>query len=338
LAVKGEGAGNVQGGRDSFRMSAPSNEADKDLREPSLNREERAHSSRSTEGEQEVTGAGTPHKTLFIESAGAETANICDAIIDMEEVIGERTLKLDGGAKGAFYALSLQSDCFVEIEVMLAPEAWRFGMEEIVADGVRCDVTRALDGCREKVLVQRVDRGSGVVRMVLCEGVCGKNKLPMWAAYELQRQFQDSSSRLRQGAMSSMALAVRVVAEVMSDDIIFEDMEPKDGVAVAPEYDNCMRELSCTPRPTVFQVSGHLGFQEAGEGYIPADRPPLVRTAAASSSGSGDPFESDDSLPPLVPAAMLAPSPAHNMITANAWRHLTVRTELDSMYKDNRYT
>jgi hypothetical protein len=128
----------------------------------------------------------------------------------------------------------------------------------------------------------------------------------------------------------------------MCDDIIFEDMEPMDGMAVAPVYDNDMRELSCAPRPTVFQVSGHLGFQEAGEGDKPADRPTLGSNVAASSSAdSGDPFENNNSFPPLVPAAMLAPSPAHGIITANVWTSasgLTVRANLGSMYKDNRYT
>ena len=353
---KGKGVVHVAGGRDSFRISASSKGTNEDLRTCSLKRKDRGHSSRSTRGEQEVTGARTPHKTLSIKSAGAETAGICDEVIDIEGVIGGRKVDLDGRDKGAFYAPSLQSECYVEIEIILAPEAWRVGMEEIVADGVRCDVTRALDGCRESVLVHRVDRGSGVVHMVLREGVCGESKFPIWSAYELQRQFQDSSSHLRQGAMSSMARSVRIVAEVISDDISFEKLEPMDGsavaqmhandmqefsvvysedgqdnnlisehmepmngVAVAPVYDNDMRELSCTPLPPVFQVTGHLVF-EHGEGDLPSNLPPLVRVAAASSSDSGDLFEYDDSLPPLVPAAMLAPSPAQNMATANVWR------------------
>ena len=116
-----------------------------------------------------------------------------------------------------------------------------------------------------------------------------------------------------------MARSVRIVAEVISDDINLEHMEPMDGVAVAPEQKEDMPEFSCAPVPPVFHVTGHLVFSEAGDGVLPADLPPLVRVAAeTSSSDSYD--RNKHALPPLVPAAMLAPSPARGVTSANIWR------------------
>lgn len=279
-------------------MSTPSNGFDTDLRKCSLKGEHH-----------EAIGAGTPHKNLSIKSAGAETAGDSDEIIDMEEVIRGCQVEWDGKPQGDLYSPSLQLECYVEIEIVLAPEAWRVGMKGSVADGLRCDVTRAVDGYSEYVLIHDVDLSSSTVRMILCKGVCGEHKMPIWAAYDLEQQLQDSSSLLRQGGTSRMARSVRIVAEVISDDINLEHMEPMDGVAVAPEQKEDMPEFSCAPVPPVFHVTGHLVFSEAGDGVLPADLPPLVRVAAeTSSSDSYD--RNKHALPPLVPAAVLAPSPA----------------------------
>ena len=287
-------------------MSTPGNGTDKDLHKVSL------------EGEQqEVTGAGTPLENLSIKSAGAETAGDRDEIIDMPEVMRGLKVEKDGRPQRELCAPSSPFECYVEIEIVLAAEAWRVGMEGRVTDGLRCDVSRAVDGCSEKVLIQDVDLSSGVVRMILCEGVCGDHKMPLWAAYDLQQQLQDCSSRLRQGATSRMARSVKIVAEVISDDINLEHMDPMDGVAVALEQEKDMREFSSTPLLPVFHVTGQLVFPDAGQGALPAHLPPLVRVAATSSSDSYDVFGSNDALPPLVPAVMLAPSPAHGRTSAN---------------------
>jgi len=176
--------------------------------------------------------------------------------------------------------------------------------------------------CRDKIRAQEVVPGSGVIRMVLLEGVCGDGRLPIWVVRDLERQLQDSSSHLRQGALSSKISSLRVVAEVLRDDISFENLEPMDRSAVSQTDASDMRELSCTPRPQVFAVSGQLIYSEDGHDYALDDLPPLLRVSAPSFESSDLSPSSSDSLPPLIPTAVLAPSPGYARSGSGAifWR------------------
>jgi hypothetical protein len=144
--------------------------------------------------------------------------------VDIENAIfgSKMDSKVDDFADGGIlHSEFWPSQCLVEIEMLLAPDEIG-GLEESLAQGVAEDVASAVNCCRDKIRAQEVVPGSGVIRMVLLEGVCGDGRLPIWVVRDLERQLQDSSSHLRHGAFSSKISSLRVVADVLHDDISFE--------------------------------------------------------------------------------------------------------------------
>lgn len=268
--------------------------------------------------QQEVDRVDISHKltTSFVGGSGG----MGDQRVDVEHLIfgSKEGRKGDDLADGGILQSNLlPSQCSVEIEIFFRPgEIDTTGLAESVAQGVAEDVASAVNGYSDKIWAQEYVPGSGVVHMVLLEGVCGDSRLPVWVVHDIERQMQDSSSRLRQGAFSSKILAFRVVTEVLHDDISFEKLEPIDRSSQMDASD--MREFSCTPLPQAFGLDARLGYLENGQDNVLDNLPPLLRVTAPSVDSSALSPSSSNSLPPLIPTAMLAPSPVED--AARLWK------------------
>jgi len=304
----------------------PDNQDRADPRVHSLRDSKAEGSSKSIVVQQEVNGVNNSRKPR---SFMGGSCGMSDQRVDIENFnIGNKADSKDDCDDGGILQSKIwPSQCSVEIEVVLTPDGIDpRGLAKSVAQGVAEDVASAVNGCCDKIWAQEIVPGSGVVNIILLEGVCGESRLPSDSlasvVHDLERQLQDSSSHLRQGALSSKISSLRVVAEVLRDDISFENLEPMDRSAVSQTDASDMRELSCTPRPQVFAVSGQLIYSEDGHDYALDDLPPLLRVSAPSFESSDLSPSSSDSLPPLIPTAVLAPSPGYARSGSGAifWR------------------
>lgn len=187
------------------------------------------------------------------------------------------------------------------------------GMEEILGAGVANDVANAVAGRRDKILVQRLEPGSIVVHMLLCEGVCD-NLSPLSVARDLQQQVQESSSLLRQGTYTCRAVSVEIAHQGLDSLIRTHTSGPFDSTSMKvrdlPKHVNHMRELSCSPAMSMFNLTSELVYStlEQPTYNLSAGGPLDVQMHAVgtSSASSGTSSAQDASLPPLVPAALLA--------------------------------
>jgi hypothetical protein len=256
----------------------PDNQDGEDPRVHSLRDIKAEGSSKSILVQPEVNGVNILHKPG---SFMGGSRGMSDQRVDIENFIfGSKAENKNDCADGGILRSKIwASQCSVEIEVVLTPDGIDpRDLAKSVAQGVAEDVASAVNGCRDKIWAQEIVPGSGVVNIVLLEGVCGESQLPLWVVHDLERQLRDSSSRLRQGALSSKISSLRVVAEVLHDDISFEKLQPMDQSAVFQSYGHDMRELSSTPQPQFFSVSGQLIYSEDGRDHDLDNLPPREAT------------------------------------------------------------